>query len=122
MKKIFLLLLFVSGFLLMPNNAMVCNSKSSKSASHKEMSAKTGKGQCCDKSSHSKNNNHNCDGGKCGHSKCVCSSSCSVFLFRSETSASSSAVAIPLTTQKFPNFQTVLSAGYGSLWLIPKIG
>ena len=121
MRKIFLLLLFVSGFLLMPNNVMSCNSKSSKSALHKEMPAKTDKGQCCEKSSHSKNNNHNCDGGKCGHSKCFCSSPCSVFIFRNEISVFSAVVAIPFKTQKFPNFQTILSTGFGFLWLLPKI-
>lgn len=122
MKKIFLLLLFILGFLLMPNNAMACNSKSSKSASHKEISSKNAKEKCCDKSSHSKNDNHNCDGGKCGHSKCVCPSLYSVFLFYNEVNACDDVVQIAFKTQKFPNFQTLLSTGYGSTWLIPKIG
>lgn len=124
MKKIFLLLLFILGFLLMPNNAMACKNKSFKSTLHKEISSKKNKEQqCCDKSSHSKNNNHNCDGGKCGHSKCVCPSSYLVFLFCNEVNASDDdVVVIAFKMQKFPNFQTLLSTGYGSLWLIPKIG
>lgn len=122
MKKIFLLLLFILGFLLTPNNTMACNSKSIKETLHKEMSSKIAKKQCCDKSSHSKNNNHNCKGGKCGHSKCICPSSCSISLFFIEENTSVTPVDIVVSKQKFTNFQTVLSAGYGSLWLIPKIG
>lgn len=122
MKKIFLLLLFILGFLLMPNNAMACKNKSLKSTSHKEMSPKKVKEHSCCKSSYSKNKKHNCDGGKCAHTKCTCTSSCSLFLFFSEGSTSAASGEIAITKQKFPNFQNLLSSGYGSLWLIPKIG
>jgi hypothetical protein len=121
MKKIFLLLLFVLGFLLVPNTAMACKSKSMKHISHKKMASKNTKEQCCNSSSHSKNNNHNCGDGKCSHSKCVCNSSCSVFLFFSEVNTSTLTVETTVTMQQFPNFQTLLSSGYGSLWLLPKI-
>ncbi|WP_163393560.1 hypothetical protein [Flavobacterium limi] len=121
MRKIFLLLLFILGFLLMPNNAMSCN-KSLKTDSHKEMSSMKVKEHSCCKSSYSKNKKHNCDGGKCTHTKCGCSSSCSVFLSFTEVNTSDFTIEIAFTIQKFPNFQTLVSTGYGSLWLIPKIG
>ena len=105
----------------MPNNAMACTSKASKCTSHKEMSSKNAKEHSCDKSSHSKNNNHNCDG-KCKHSKCVCPSLSLVSFLYSEVNTSVMNIEFVTSTQRFPNFQTVLSTGFGSLWIIPKIG
>lgn len=121
-KKFFLLLLFVLGFLLMPGKAMACENKSLKSASHKETFSKNANEDSCCKSSYSKNKKYNCDGGKCTHTKCGCASSCSVFLSCTEISTSDAIIEIAFTTQKFPNLQTLVSTGYGSLWLIPKIG
>jgi hypothetical protein len=121
MKKIFLLLLIILGFLLVPNNAMACKSKSLKYASHIEISSKKAKEHSCCKSFHTEKNKHNCNGGKCGHSKCVCPSSYSLFLLFSEVSTSVDTLEIAVTTQKFPNFQTLISSGYGSLWSLPKI-
>nr|WP_315197449.1 hypothetical protein [uncultured Flavobacterium sp.] len=100
---------------------MACKSKSLKYTSHTEISSKNAKEHSCCRSSHSKNNNHNCNGGKCGHSKCICPSSYSLFLLFSEVSTSVATLEIAVATQKFPNFQTLVSSGYGSLWLLPKI-
>lgn len=120
MKKMFLLLVFILGFLLVPNTAMACKSEALKHTSHKQISSKNTKEHSCDGASHSKNNNHNC-GGKCTHSKCVCPSFCSVSLFYNEVIVDAVTIENPIVPQKFPNFQTYLSAGYGLLWLIPKI-
>ncbi|WP_269236496.1 hypothetical protein [Flavobacterium flavigenum] len=122
MKRIFLLLLFILGFLLMPGTGMACTIKSLKSPSHKEMSAKNVKEHSCCKSSDSKNKNHNCDGGKCTHTKCACSFSCSVFLFFTPTVTSNTVIEIASAAQRFPDLETLVSTGYRSLWLIPKIG
>lgn len=120
MKKIFLLLVFVLGFLLVPSTVMACKSESLKDTPHKEISSKNTKEHSCCSSSHSKKNNHNC-GGKCSHSKCVCPSFCSVSLFFNEVNIDAVALENAIVPQRFPNFTTFLSAGYGSLWLIPKI-
>lgn len=121
MRKIFILLWFILGFLMVPNNAVACKNKSSKVAFHKEISSKKSNDHSCCKSSQSEKNDHNCNGGKCGNSKCVCPSSYLVFLFFSEGSFSLAKDEITFAKQKFPVFQNPLLSGYESLWLIPKI-
>ncbi|WP_417940802.1 hypothetical protein [Flavobacterium sp. RS13.1] len=122
MRGIFLLLLFTFGFLLMPGSAMSCNIESFKSPSQDQISIKNIKEHSCCKSSDFQNKNHNCNGEKCTHTKCTCTFSCSVFLFFISTVTSNAVIKIAYAAQRFPDLQTPISTGYGSLWLIPKIG
>lgn len=122
MKRILLLVLFVLGFLLMPTNAMACKSKSVTHTSHREKTSKASQEMSCDAESHLKNNKHKCCDGKCGHSKCECSSFCPVFLFFTDTTGIPTVIEHYASVHKFANFETFLSKGFGLLWYIPKIG
>lgn len=121
MKIFFVLLSLVLGFLLMSNNAMACKRKSEKTASHKKISSKTDKDQCCENEDESKKNKKGHCGGKCRHSKCMCSSLATSVLCNSWLQLKSDTFNFSVEKQKFYNFETLISSGFTSLWLKPKI-
>lgn len=121
MKKIHMLLIVLLGVFLMPISALACGSHSEKKSCDKEMAAKTAMKDCCAKDSHSKTKNHNGCNGKCGHAMCSVPS-LNIGIVSS----------IPLeieddlfnfSTQKdaFNQAISFTSAGYSTIWLIPKI-
>jgi hypothetical protein len=122
MNKFFTLLIVLFGFLLMPNAAFACDNNSTKHSSKKEISTKMCDDDCCKKDSHSKGKNNNCCGGKCNHSKCVCASSSSnTSISITEWNIETNRFNFSSEKQRFYNFETSISSGFYSLWLIPKI-
>ncbi|NRT13956.1 hypothetical protein HNP99_000281 [Flavobacterium sp. 28A] len=121
MKKFHILLIVLFGFFMMPNTTFACGN-SDRGSCTMEMSSKTKKKECCSKDSHSKSSKHKGCNGKCGQALCSSSSVNtaipSAFQFEMQNSN------FKFSTEKQKFYQTVsfTSAGYSSLWLIPKIG
>ncbi|QIH40177.1 hypothetical protein G7A72_15770 [Flavobacterium sp. Sr18] len=122
MKKFHILLIVVLGFLLMPTVTFACENNSEKQSCKKEISSKTDKKDCCEGDSHSKNRNNKGCGGKCSHSKCGCASSCNSFVSINELKFNKDIFNFFSEKQNFYNYETSISSGFNSLWLIPKIG
>ncbi|RTY67139.1 hypothetical protein [Flavobacterium sp. LB2P53] len=122
MKKFHILLIVVLGFLLMPAVTFACENNSSKHSSSKETSSKMDKEDCCKDNSHSKTKNDQGCGGKCSHSKCGCASSCNTSVFINELNFNKNIFNFFSEKQNFYNYETSISSGFNSLWLIPKIG
>lgn len=107
----------------MPNNSYAFATCSDKHPVEKEIlsKAKKGKDNCCDSDSYSKTKNHNGCGGKCGHSKCACRSSCNGFNASIELNFKYTNFDFSTEKQKIYSTETFISSGFYSLWLIPKI-
>lgn len=122
MNKFHIILIVLFGYLLMPASAFACENNSSKHSSQKEISSKTCDEDCCKKDGHSKTKNHEGCGGKCKNSKCGCVTSCnSSTVAFSELNFNSNLFNFASEKQKFHNYETSISSGFNSLWLIPKI-
>lgn len=122
MNKFHIFVLVLFGFLLMPNNSFACENNSSKHSAAKETSSRMDNDDCCKNDSHSKNKNHDGCGGKCNHSKCACATSCSSCTVAiNELKFNSNLFNFASEKQKFHNYETSISSGFNSLWLIPKI-
>jgi hypothetical protein len=123
MKKFHIIVIVLFGFLLMPSNSFACEMNSSKHSSTKETSSsKMEKDDCCKNDNHSKTNNQDGCGGKCKHSKCSCATSCnSSTVLINESKFNNNLFNFASEKQKFYNYETSISSGFNSLWLIPKI-
>ncbi|MDR6845351.1 hypothetical protein [Flavobacterium granuli] len=126
MNKFFTYLIILFGFLLMPSISLACENSSTKHSSKKEITSETCNKDCCNKDcckkdSHSKNKNHDGCNGKCGHSNCVTTSTQSSAIF-SEIKFNNSNFSFLEKKSKFYDYETTISSGFNSLWLIPKIG
>ena len=122
MNKFFTVLIVLFGFLLMPSNAFACENNSVKHSPKKEVSSKKGNDDCCNKDGHSKSKQHNGCDSNCSRSKCACASSCHTSIVITEWNINDDLFNFSSEKQKFHNFQTSISSGFYSLWLIPKIG
>ena len=122
MKKFHILLIVVLGFFLMPMVTFAYGNNSEKQSCKKEISSKTDKKDCCEGDNHSKNKNHKGCGGKCSHSKCICASSCNTSVSINELNFNKNIFNFFSEKQNFYNYETSISSGFNSLWLIPKIG
>ncbi|MFV8465801.1 hypothetical protein [Flavobacterium sp. LB1P62] len=122
MKKFHIFLIVVLGFFLAPTVTFACGNNSEKGSCNKETSSKTHKDDCfCSNDSHSKNKNHEGCGGKCGHSKCGCASSCNSSITINGLNLNNKIFNFSYEKQNFYNSETFISSGFYSLWLIPKI-
>lgn len=110
------------GFFLMPTLSVACEMKSNKSCCNKEMSSKDSKKDCCKKNKDSKNTNHDgsCDG-KCGHTNCITSTVHFNFAFF-DIKFKNNNFELAENEQNFIHSDAIVSSGFSSLWLIPKIG
>lgn len=122
MKNIHIFVFVLFGFLLMPSNTFACEKNSTKHTSAKETSSKMCNDDCCKKDSHSKTKNHEGCGGKCNHSKCACASFSNTSISISEWDINNNVFNFSSEKQNFYNYETNISSGFNSLWLIPKIG
>lgn len=124
MKKIHILLLVLFGFLLMPSNAFACGnscgSKTEKHLSKKSPSSKQDKDNCCS-NNNSKSKKHEGCGGKCGHSKCGCTTVSNAFAVAIASNCKNTNFDFSYKKQRFSYTETFISSGFYSLWLIPKI-
>ena len=111
----------------MPKNTFACGnscgSKTEKLSCKKEISsAKSEKKSCC--SDDSKDKDQKGCKGKCGHSKCGCSSTCpaSSVSFLSEINFKNNMFSFSsIEKVKFLYTTPSISDGFYSIWLIPKI-
>jgi len=122
MNKFHIIVIMLFGFLLMPSITFACENNSVKHSSQREISSKTCDDDCCKKDGLSKTKNHDGCGGKCKNSKCGCASSCnsSTVVF-AQLNFNSNPFNFASEKLKFYNYQTSISSGFNSLWLIPKI-
>lgn len=121
MKNLHIVLIVLFGFFLMPETTFACEQLDSNSCST-EMSSTTTNKDCCDKDSHSKSSKLNSCNGKCGHAFCSNSSVNTIIdsFFQFEMQRCSFNFSIE--KQQFNQLLSFTSAGYSSIWLIPKIG
>lgn len=122
MKRNHLLLIVLLGIFLMPISTFACGDHSEKKSCSKEMSSKTGMKDCCTKDSHSKSKNHNGCNGKCGHAMCSVPSLNIGVVSSIPLEIDENVFNFSTKKQKFYQSVSFTSAGYSSLWLIPKIG
>lgn len=122
MNKFHIIVILLFGFLLMPSNSFACENNSSKHSTTKETSSKMDKEDCCKNDNHSKTNDHEGCEKNCNHSKCGCATSCnSCTVAINELKFNSNLFNFASEKQKFYNYETTISSGFNSLWLIPKI-
>jgi len=124
MKNFRIIVILLFGFLLTSTGMFACENNSVTHSSGKESSSKICNKDCCKKDNHSKNTSHasSC-GGKCKHSKCGCVSFCNTsFSIIEWNNNDINRFNFSLARQIFYNYETTISSGFNSLWLIPKIG
>lgn len=113
-------ILFTLSLFLLPNAVFACGTKSEKKCCAKEMTSKTAPKKCCkDKSS---NKEHKSCEGKCGHSTCTSTSVISIVAIYNDIQFNTNSFDFSTEKQLFYDSKTFISAGFSSLWLIPKIG
>lgn len=122
MRKFYFLALLLLGLFLMPSDAFACGSKIENQRSTTEMPSNKCKKDCCDANSHRKNKKQHSCNGNCKNSKCICTTSCGIFLAFIETALKTNSYDFYNKNQKFNNPGTFISSGFFSLWLKPKIG
>ena len=121
MKKSYYILILFLGLFFIPSSIFACSKDKNLSASAVEIAENHTEETACCASGHGEDKE--C-GGTCGHSKCSCSSTCTV---------TSVPVYLQFKTNTLFNFSFLekvnfyyntptLLEGYSSLWLIPKIG
>ena len=120
MNKFHILVLVIFGFLLMPTVSFACGSHSGKNSCSKGTSTTTEKMDCCKNDTDSKNKKSEGCNGKCGHSNCVTTSiQFSIVFF--EIQFKNNNFDFSEKKQNYFNSNSILSSGFYSLWLIPKI-
>ncbi|RZJ33989.1 MAG: hypothetical protein EOO51_11570 [Flavobacterium sp.] len=117
MKKIHIIFIVMLGFLLTPSISFACGS--GKHSCKKEIS-NTPKKTCCADHGHSENSK-GCSG-KCGHKSCGCASACVASAALLQTIELNGFAYPPyLFKANFHYPKNLISSGFYSLWLIPKI-
>ncbi|MEO8253082.1 MAG: hypothetical protein ABI554_01750 [Flavobacterium sp.] len=121
MNKIYLILIVLLGFFLMPNASYACGSGSGKHSCKMEMSSKTKMKNCCSKKSNSKETKEKGCSGKCGQSMCSVSPVNIGIVASNQYEILNQSFSFLDKKQNFSNSISFTSDGYSSLWLIPKI-
>lgn len=106
----------------MPDIAYACGSNSDKQCCKMEMLSKTEKKDCCCKKSDSEKDKKNSCNGKCGQSMCSVSSVNIGITSSANYEVLNVVFNFSAKKQKFYQTVSCTSAGYSSIWLIPKIG
>ena len=116
MKKSYIILILFLGIFFIPNNTFACSSE--KQSCEKEASTtKTNEKSCCDNSM----DDEGCNG-SCGHSNCTTTSSVSFSaFFFNEIEFTNNNFDFSTSKTKFYHTVNLLSDGFASIWLIPKI-
>jgi hypothetical protein len=121
MKKIHILLIVLLGVFLMPTSAFACGDHSNKKSCTKEMSSKPGMKDCCGKDSNSKSKKHEGCKGECGNAMCSVSSLSIGIVSSIPVDIEDNVFNFSRKKQRFYQSVSFTSAGYSSIWLIPKI-
>ncbi len=106
------------GFFL-PTSTYACGTKIEKSCCKKETNPKTEKKDCCN-GNHSKDKDNSC-GGKCGHSNCTTSTVTFSLTTFNEIEFKNNSFDFSAEKPKFHHSETLISSGFTSVWLPPKI-
>jgi hypothetical protein len=116
MKKSYIIIILFLGIFFIPNNTFACGSE--KQSCEKELSTtKTKEKSCCDNN----NDDKGCNG-SCGHSNCTTVSSVGFSLFiYNEIEFTNNNFDFSTSKSKFYHSENLLSDGFPSIWLIPKI-
>lgn len=121
MNKVHIVVIVLFGFLLIPSKTLACGSSSDKNSCNKEVSSKKENKDCCQGNNNSGNKREKGCAGKCGHSKCGCPSSSNGFTLVYEIYFKNNIFDFSTEKQKDFYSETIISSGFFSLWLIPKI-
>jgi hypothetical protein len=122
MKKQFHLLLITLffGCFLLHSVSYACETKSQSSCCKKETSSKSEKKACCSYQQ-SKDKKDSCNG-KCGHKNCTTSSLNFSTLSYNDIEIKNNQFNFNIQKSNYFYSKTVISSGFTSLWLLPKIG
>ena len=121
-KRLHIIIIILTlGFFILPTLSYACGTKTEKSCCKKETTSKTEKKDCCN-GKQSKDKDNSC-GGKCGHSNCTSSSTVNFSIISTyEINFKNNSFDFYSEKSKFYSSKTCISAGFTSIWLIPKIG
>lgn len=122
MNKIYIILIVLLGFFLMPSATYACGSSSANDSCKMEMSSKTKTKDCCSKKTKSKESKDKGCSGKCGQSICSVSSVNIGIATTIHYEIPNAIFSFSEQKQNFSHSVSFPSDGYVSLWLIPKIG
>ena len=122
MNKIYIILIALLGFFLMPGITYACGSGSGSHSCKMEMSSKAKMKDCCSKKTKSKESKDKGCSGKCGQSMCSVSSVNIGIATAIYYEIPNAIYSFSEKKQNFSHSVSVPSDGYVSLWLIPKIG
>ena len=121
-KNFYILALIVFGFLGIPNTTFACRINHSNNKSYKkEVSSNQGTKDCCTTKNCTNDKKNSSCGGKCGHSNCNIPSIQTAYFIPFLTEVNSENFFFYSKKLKFFNYETPISSGFNSLWLIPKI-
>ena len=119
-----IVLLFIFGLFAVPSIGYACGTKSvktEKSCCSEKSSNKKESKSCCD--SMSTDGEDNSCNGKCGNSNCTTTASVGFSLFvYNEIEFTNNNFDFSTNKSKFYHSENLLSDGFSSMWLIPKIG
>lgn len=119
-KRLHILIIILTiGFFLLPTLNYACGTKPEKSCCKKERTSKTEKKDCC-QGKHSKDKDNSC-GGKCGHSNCTTSTVNFSLISFYEIEFKNINFDFSCKKSKFYHSETLISSGFTSVWLPPKI-
>jgi hypothetical protein len=123
-SKLYILTVFlILGFIFAPSNSYACGSKEVKTENKccKEQNSNKKTAKSCCNSSSTDDENNSCKG-KCGNSNCTTTASIGFSLFvYNEIDFINNNFNFSTNKSKFHHSESVLSDGYTSIWLIPKI-
>lgn len=107
---------------MIPSAVFACGNNNSETIScKKEVSSKQETKDCCNAAKKTNGKSHNSCGGKCGHSNCNMPIVQVAFFVSFTTEIDTKNLFYCLKKDEFFNLETVISSGFQSLWLIPKI-
>ncbi len=123
MQKMFrtYLIMLTLGLFLLPNAMFARGTQTEMKCCSKSVSSETTPKKCCKDKSSQKEHKGGCEG-KCGNSTCTTASVISVIAFLDASTSNTNSFDFSTEKQLFYDSKTFISAGFSSLWLIPKIG
>jgi hypothetical protein len=127
-KQVYIALIVVLGFLLMPILSHACSKKTTpsqqkteQSSASNEESADDDKKDCCKKAGSQKGKTDKDCCGKCDDGSCSCSVLNLAFSFPFVTTLISNNLSYSIQKQKYAHIEIYLSSGFYSIWIPPNI-
>lgn len=118
-RSVYILFFACLGFLLMPTQTYACNMSNAPSQKVNTPTSASKKDDCKDACTHQQNKKNHC-GNDCNNALCKCPTNSNTSFFYSN-SFSFRKVKVDVT-HSFLQYETNISKGFYSIWLIPKIG